>query len=383
MKTYFRMYSMLVLLLLGSASMMAQDVDPFGDVNNYRWYGSMTMTVEVQQNGVVITDAVVAAFIDGELHGKERVGAGTRPHLAYLMIHGDYLDKYQYIQFKVYANGHVFTFDPTPAIDFEDYWNNNIGTTADPFIIPIPTPLDDKGDNSDVLNTWAGQTIDVILYGRTLYLDGDWNTICLPFDQSVSEMKGAEARTITAASIDGTTLHLTFGAPVETLEAGTPYIIKFAKNDDYVADGTHDYLNPVFYGVTISTAKNDFDNGQSGNLRVRFLGTYASRSFTADDKSILMMGTDNTLYYPLANASIGACRAYFKIGEDGAAAPAGIRAFVLNFGDETTGIVSIEHGTLTIEHSADAWYTLDGRRLVGKPSRAGVYIYNDVKRVIK
>ena len=50
MKTYFRMYSMLVLLLLGSASMMAQDVDPFGDVNNYRWYGSMTMTVEVQQN---------------------------------------------------------------------------------------------------------------------------------------------------------------------------------------------------------------------------------------------------------------------------------------------------------------------------------------------
>ena len=31
----------------------------------------------------------------------------------------------------------------------------------------------------------------------------------------------------------------------------------------------------------------------------------------------------------------------------------------------------------------DSWYSLDGRKLNGKPSRAGVYIYNGIKRVIK
>jgi hypothetical protein len=38
---------------------------------------------------------------------------------------------------------------------------------------------------------------------------------------------------------------------------------------------------------------------------------------------------------------------------------------------------------LKIENDADAWYTLDGRRLSAKPSRAGVYINNGNMVVIK
>ncbi len=48
-----------------------------------------------------------------------------------------------------------------------------------------------------------------------------------------------------------------------------------------------------------------------------------------------------------------------------------------------TGIVDIEHGTWNIEHSAGAWYSLDGRRLNGKPSAKGLYIHNGNKVVIK
>ena len=48
-----------------------------------------------------------------------------------------------------------------------------------------------------------------------------------------------------------------------------------------------------------------------------------------------------------------------------------------------TGIVDIEHGTWNIDHSADAWYSLDGRRLSGKPSAKGLYINNGNKVVIK
>lgn len=51
--------------------------------------------------------------------------------------------------------------------------------------------------------------------------------------------------------------------------------------------------------------------------------------------------------------------------------------------NETTGIVDIEHGILNIEHSAAAgWYTLDGRKLDGKPTKKGLYIHNGNKLVI-
>ena len=57
-----------------------------------------------------------------------------------------------------------------------------------------------------------------------------------------------------------------------------------------------------------------------------------------------------------------------------------VNAFVLNFGDETT---SIDHLPLTIDHEADAWYDMSGRKFNGKPSSAGIYINNGRKVVIK
>ncbi len=57
-------------------------------------------------------------------------------------------------------------------------------------------------------------------------------------------------------------------------------------------------------------------------------------------------------------------------------------AFVLHFGDdETAGVTT----PLSNRRWAwgEAWYTLDGRRLSQQPSRAGVYINNGVKVVIK
>ena len=146
---------------------------------------------------------------------------------------------------------------------------------------------------------------------RTLYKDGDWNTLCLPFNVTIADspLAGAVARPLNAASITGTTLNLTFGDPVDELVAGRPYIIKWESGDDIV--------NPVFEGVTIDATDNSFTSG-TGDTQVRFLGTYKSTTYTDEDKSILFLGGANTLYYPEANATIGACRSYFKIGEDDA-----------------------------------------------------------------
>jgi len=223
-----------------------------------------------------------------------------------------------------------------------------------------------------------GYFANVTLAGRTLYKDGAWNTICLPFNVTLagSPFEGATARPLTSASITGTTLNLTFGDAVTTLVAGTPYIIKWAA-------AANNIENPVFSGVVIDATPRNYDNNASGDAKVRFLGTYASQSFDDTDNTVLLMGAANTLYYPTTGAGLGAQRAYFKIGGDGALLARRLTAFNIDFGDdEATGIISV-HGSGLMVSGSDAWYTLDGRRLSQKPSRAGVYINNGIKIVIK
>ena len=183
-----------------------------------------------------------------------------------------------------------------------------------------------------------------------------------------SPLAGATARPLNSASISGSTLTLTFGDAVTTLKAGTPYIIKWASGDNIVS--------PVFSGVTIDKTDRSYDNGVSGEERVRFLGTYKYTAFDSEDKSILFLGDANKLYYPLSGASLGAQRAYFKIGEDGGSARQ-ITDFDIDFGEQGTQTV-IGHTDITdITDKADAaWYSLDGRKLEGKPTKKGLYIHN-------
>lgn len=113
-----------------------------------------------------------------------------------------------------------------------------------------------------------------------------------------------------------------------------------------------------------------------------FIGTYAPLSFTAADPSILFLGADNTLNYPISGATIGAQRAYFKLKNVGS----GVREFRLNFGEgdeDTQGIEGIDNLTIyDLRFETDAWYSLDGVRLSGKPTKKGLYINNGRKVVI-
>ena len=77
----------------------------------------------------------------------------------------------------------------------------------------------------------------------------------------------------------------------------------------------------------------------------------------------------------------GACRAYFKIGDDAAHARQ-ITAFNLNFGDDTTGIENVQSSMFNVQ-SNNVWFTLDGRRLQGKPTKKGIYLNHGNKVVIK
>ncbi|MBO4660956.1 MAG: hypothetical protein J5610_05815 [Prevotella sp.] len=246
--------------------------------------------------------------------------------------------------------------------------------------------LVDNGNNNEAIdfaNIYA--LYEVTLSGRTLYKDGAWNTLCLPFDVTLagSVLEGAIAYPLDYAFIAGLTLHLDFNHPADKLLTGTPYIIKWNADDSYVDDDAHNIVNPVFSGVYISNETNNFDNNTDDENRIRFLGTYKAIEFTTADKSILFMGAENELYYPKPSATsnpvIGACRAYFKIGDDTSLARE-LTEFDITFG-ETTSIS--DELSVKSEISADAWYTLDGRKLSGKPTQKGVYINNGFKVVVK
>ena len=256
------------------------------------------------------------------------------------------------------------------------------------YVAPATVSLADNADNSTTISGANGYFADVTLQGRTLYKDGKWNTLCLPFDVTLagSALNGATARPLTAASISGTTLNLTFGDAVTTLVAGIPYIIKWTKADGYdqASEDARDIKNPVFNGVTIDATDRSYDNDESGEEQVRFLGTYKSTTFDGMDNSILLMGGNNTLYYAGSGAGLGAQHAYFKIGENGAMLTRQLTDFSIDFGedDETTGIISTTNHT-NYTNSADAWYSIDGRKLDSKPTRSGVYVNNGRKVVIK
>jgi len=258
-------------------------------------------------------------------------------------------------------------------------YDNGILYDGTYYVAPATVSLADNADNSTAISGANGYLADVTLQDRTLYKDGKWNTICLPFNVTLagSALNGATARPLTAANISGSTLNLTFGDAVTELKAGTPYIIKWDAAETNIE-------SPVFSNVTIDATDRSYDNNESGDARVRFMGTYKSTAFDAEDKSILLMGGENKLYYPTTGAGIGAQRAYFKIG-DSAQLARQLTSFNISFGDDmTTGIKTIDDSSIfDLRFDSGAWYSLDGRKLSGKPTQRGVYINNGNKVVIK
>jgi len=91
-------------------------------------------------------------------------------------------------------------------------------------------------------------------------------------------------------------------------------------------DDEHNLVNPVFTGVTVSNAKHDYDNHADDDIAT-------ARQLTA---------------------------------------------FNICFSDgATTGILATDLTDYT--EKVDAWYSLDGRKLSGKPTKKGIYIYKGKK----
>ena len=267
--------------------------------------------------------------------------------------------------------------------------NTNIGigndgdiTENDGAVYSETIPLLDGYSNAPFINAAAGgdglgvvKKFDCKLEGRTLYKDGSWNTICLPFvvrGEDIDSYLESPASIMTlkeTAFADDGTLTLTFEEinKFVGMQAGKPYIIKWNEANSNLVD-------PQFSNRILVTTTNPTETDY-----VDFIGITSPLDLKANDRFVLYLGSDNSLYYPSVNMQIGSFRAYFKLknGLTAGDPENGIKALQLNFGDETS---------LTPNPSPQgegSWYDLSGRKLEGKPTQKGIYINNGKKMMKK
>lgn len=180
--------------------------------------------------------------------------------------------------------------------------------------------------------------LDVTI-NRTLYRDGYFNTLCLPFDLSAAQiaetdLAGAEIMAFTNAYISGEgdeqTLDLRFDA-TDAIVAGTPYLIRFADSGDQLTSLS-------FSGVTVTKDLSDAETVVEGNS-MNFVGILAPKALNSSNN--LFLGGENTLYWQNIgdDTSLQGFRAYFVI--PGTGGPIGIRARIVTKGNTATEIDEI------------------------------------------
>jgi uncharacterized repeat protein (TIGR02543 family) len=280
-----------------------------------------------------------------------------------------------------FTSPYIYSVYDVQTITVTAYWRDALILLDDDSNQPVGSK------NADIIAANDGTTeLTVQLQGRTLYKDGKWNTLCLPFALSAEQIAAHtdfSGATLMELDTDGKngfdttdgTLYLTFKSAT-AIAAGVPYLVKWD------AAGT-DFTSPTFSGVTINATATTTVSDADGDLQeVQMVGSYSPVPVVADDKSILFLGDANTLYYSSIDRNIRSCRAYFSVPYIKGNAKAMARAFHLDFGDgEQTGITTTNYTNFT--NDDDAWYSLDGRKLNGKPTKSGVYVNGGRKVVIK
>ena len=195
-----------------------------------------------------------------------------------------------FVGVPTWDNIHQIKIDNVPN---QTLWLNNIYFYTN----VTPTIVD---ENTDLTSLTPG-TCDLTLI-RNFVMDGDWNTICLPFaltEEQVKEVFGEET-TLTKLSSStlksSTEVDILF-VEVTSIEAATPYLIKPEKN---VNEGV------FLENVTIHTTPNILEAGIT-----KMIPVLKTQDFTGEDNSFFL-GANKTLYKQSTSGKIMAMRAYFQ-----------------------------------------------------------------------
>ena len=156
---------------------------------------------------------------------------------------------------------------------------------------------------------------------------------------------------------------------LDYIPAGVPVILM--KKDD--ADGF--------------TAKDITPGTASGTTAVTDEEKTACPLKVADGNTAELQGYQDYVWFKgelvLVSNTAKPASGTFYVKNSNTSTPAPKLQIVIGEEEETTSLPSIDHSSLTIDHSEGAWFSLDGRKINGQPLKKGLYIHNGKKTVIK
>lgn len=206
--------------------------------------------------------------------------------------------------------------------------------------------LADADNNTATLAGLVGQTLEVTL-GRTIYCDGDFNTLCLPFSLPTlagTPLAGGELWSFRYGEVVGGELQIRI-APASSIEAGVPYLITFANGADIV--------NPTFTDVTI-TKSVGVSVGQTDD--VQFIGILKPQAFVEEDKNNLFVASNGMLAWSnvgtgTALSNLRSFRGYFhtETAVSGTPVANNMPARIVKEEQTATGCENIQDNTVTIK----------------------------------
>lgn len=250
-------------------------------------------------------------------------------------------------------------------------------------------PLDyiiDEGKDVSILSDGTGKNVAL----KRSFAKGKKQTVCLPY--ATKELLNY-GKVWEFTGINGDKAVMTEITDAALLQANTPYIF----------EASNDLLNITFPGVDISIGSDP--KTVDGTAGFTFHGTYAEKIWEATSDEVVkgtiygFMMKDNdgqtvgqfvkarrrtvlrpfSCYLEYSGSLTGTASA--TRGEAQEPLPEVIDIVWLAAGDTgtATGIKEVK----SEKYGVEGWFSLDGRRLSGKPSQKGLYIHNGTKVVIK
>lgn len=249
-----------------------------------------------------------------------------------------------------------------------DTWHQGMGSNPHP-VLYNGVEFD---ENYNYTHPLSAQNDATVYFYRGMVAN-NWNTLCVPFSLTETELKATFGNDVQIATFaDGNSdtqiLHFTKQTGELSVSAGVPYLIYPTQS----ITAATDVLSALcFTGKTISTSRS---NPSSGGYT--FTGIYDK--YDPANRSVFV-GSGNKLIkqnaHGAANGTMKGFRAYFEVSGNAQENPA--KLFTVD--DEPTGIM-LPEGTV---EKIDKVYNLNGQRVNPNSMRRGIYIVNGKKVLVK
>ena len=237
--------------------------------------------------------------------------------------------------------------------------------------------------DNDTYGRYADLPVPSATYTKTTDRVGKFHSWLVPFDHTITAADAAKFTfykiNMIANSPDPSQeasntiwVYVKKLSEGDVLHASMPYVYKPKEAvTDYVFTADNNLLKPMKTGVIAKTeTMEDIYN---------FYATYAPTTATAQDP-FYYVAIDGTVCFG-NNVTLGSFRWFIrktnKYGETPVYAP---EMYFFDGESDVTGITTTNFTNYT---NSDAWYTLDGRKLDGKPAAKGIYMNGGKKVVIK